>query len=297
MSAPLRHLLVAVDGSDCSIAAIHYALRLAGSAGRVTFTNAINLGAAIDAAVTPAGGDPTIVLDALDAERRRVYDVASRLARTAGVSAETIDASGPVVDAITGLASRIGADAIVVGTHGRRGLARAVLGSVANGVLRRATVPTFVVHAGDDDAEADGAPPIRRIVVDIEGDGRITPQIELALDLAAMQSARIFFVHLTVDADESTVDRQQNDALRIAADWGVDYDVVRGSGNASDAVLNVTTLVGADLIVVGSHEHEHDPGRFLRGSFCETVVRSSPIPVAVAHGTLAARARGAAVLH
>lgn len=293
----LRHLLVPVDGSDCSIAAIRYAVRLAGSAGRVTFSNAINLGAAIDAAVIPAGGDPTIVLDALDAERHHVYGVASKLARTANVPAETIDLSGPVVDAITGLSSRIGADAIVMGTHGRRGLARAVLGSVAYGVLRRATVPTFVVHANERAAEADGAPPIRRIVVDIDGDGRITPQIELALDLAVTQGARLFFVHLTATGDESTVDGQQSDAMRIATEWGVDCDVVRGAGSASDAVLNVATLVGADLIVVGSHEHEHEPGRFLRESFCEAIVRTSPIPVSVAPGALPVRPPRAPVLH
>lgn len=282
----LRHLLVPVDGSECSIAAIRYALRLAAPPARVTFANAINLGAAIDAAVTPAGGDPTIVLDALEAERRHVYGVALDLARTAGVPAETIDLSGPIVDAITGLVSRIGADAIVMGTHGRRGLARAVLGSVADGVLRRAVVPTFVVHANGERAEPEPAAPIGRIAVDIESAGRITPQIELALDLAAMQHAHLFFVHLAAATDESIVDRPESDAVRVATEWGIAYDVVRGSGTAPDAVVGAAALVGANLIVVGLHEHDHEPGRFLRGSFCEAVVRTSPIAVAVAHGAL-----------
>jgi nucleotide-binding universal stress UspA family protein len=152
-----------------------------------------------------------------------------------------------------------------------------VIGSVANGVLRRAGVPTFVVHAhGSGDSEPVAA--IRRIVVDIDRHGWLTPHVELALDLAVLHNARIFFVHVAPDSDDSVVD--QGHALRIAANRGVAYDVVRGSGNAPHAVLNVATAVGADLIVIGSRER--GAGRLLRPSISELVVRSSPIPVAVA---------------
>jgi nucleotide-binding universal stress UspA family protein len=279
VTAPgFRHLLVPVDGSDCSIAAIRYALRLAAKTTHVTFANVIHLGAALDSAVTPAGGDPTIILDALEAERHHVYAAASALARIAGVEAETIDLSGPIVDAIVDLPARIGADAIVMGTHGRHGLARAVLGSVANGVLRRTALPVFVVHAHDG-TESGPASAIRRIVVDIESLGWLTPQIALAFDLAAAHDAHIFFVHVAPELDEAAVDQRR--ALRVAADRAIGYEIVRAAGSTPEAVVNVATAVGADLIVVGSQERE--AGRFLRHSICELVVRSSPIPVAVAH--------------
>jgi nucleotide-binding universal stress UspA family protein len=41
------------------------------------------------------------------------------------------------------------ADLIVMGTHGRRGMARAILGSVAEQVIRTSTVPVLVVHGGE----------------------------------------------------------------------------------------------------------------------------------------------------
>ena len=44
------------------------------------------------------------------------------------------------------MADEIGADLIVVGTHGRRGIARALLGSVAEGIVRLATRPVVTVH-------------------------------------------------------------------------------------------------------------------------------------------------------
>ena len=54
---------------------------------------------------------------------------------------------GPVAQAILDAAERYGADLIVMGTHGRTGLPRVLLGSVAETVLRRASVPVLVVPA------------------------------------------------------------------------------------------------------------------------------------------------------
>lgn len=53
--------------------------------------------------------------------------------------------------AITGLARDLQADMIVVGTHGRRGLARWLLGSVAEGILRHASCPVFVIPPSTED--------------------------------------------------------------------------------------------------------------------------------------------------
>jgi nucleotide-binding universal stress UspA family protein len=54
---------------------------------------------------------------------------------------------GAAWDEINAVAAETKADLIVVGTHGRRGLARALLGSTAERVIRTATLPVFVVHA------------------------------------------------------------------------------------------------------------------------------------------------------
>jgi nucleotide-binding universal stress UspA family protein len=64
-----------------------------------------------------------------------------------GVRVETYLREGDPAEEILRLADDVGADLIVIGTHGRRGLARAVLGSVAESVMRRARCPVLTVRS------------------------------------------------------------------------------------------------------------------------------------------------------
>ena len=73
----------------------------------------------------------------LDAERDRV--------KSAGVSVETTTLSGRAAPEIVAHAKKTGADLIVMGTHGRSGFQHAILGSVAERVLRHSPCPVLVV--------------------------------------------------------------------------------------------------------------------------------------------------------
>ena|ERR1700722_3651727 len=63
-----------------------------------------------------------------------------------GIEMTTVLRDGPPWEEINTVAAEVSADVIVVGTHGRRGIARALLGSVAERILRTATRPVLVVH-------------------------------------------------------------------------------------------------------------------------------------------------------
>jgi nucleotide-binding universal stress UspA family protein len=71
-------------------------------------------------------------------------DVLAEKVRRAGLECETAILEGPAVDAIVNHAAKVRADLIVMGTHGRTGWRRAILGSVAEGVVRRAPCPVLV---------------------------------------------------------------------------------------------------------------------------------------------------------
>lgn len=81
----------------------------------------------------------------LESGALRGLDEALQRHKTAGVNVQGLIKRGDPRDAIVEAAEELGADLIVMGTHGRRGVARALLGSVAEWVVRHASCPVLTV--------------------------------------------------------------------------------------------------------------------------------------------------------
>ena len=82
--------------------------------------------------------------DTLREEHGELQQITSRLAAQ-GISAQPLLVMGPTVETILGEAERLHADIIVMGTHGRRGLAKAFMGSTCDDVLRANRFAVLVV--------------------------------------------------------------------------------------------------------------------------------------------------------
>lgn len=96
------------------------------------------------AGLVPPLGEPPV--DAmLQAATKRVGALVERLAGT-GLVVESVIEVGDPPSTLLDIADRVGAELIVVGTHGRRGIARVLVGSVAEAVLREAKVPVLVLR-------------------------------------------------------------------------------------------------------------------------------------------------------
>ena len=142
-------ILVAVDGSAAATRGLREALRLAKDMKSELFivhvVNEFYVYATMEAAW--AAPDPGA---ALRKEGERLLEKAKALAAKQGVRAKTVlrhIPSGPAADAILREARKLRAALIVLGTHGRRGLRRLVLGSDAELVVRDARVPVLLVRA------------------------------------------------------------------------------------------------------------------------------------------------------
>lgn len=147
-----RHILIPTDGSDLAQKAVLEGSRLAESIGaRVTIVAVLEpLWSMGDREHAFAGLPESARLQALDflnADARHALDRAATAAVARQVQAETTMIEAPQVhQAIIDTAARRSCDLIVMGSHGRRGLAAAVLGSVTQKVLTRAHVPVLVVR-------------------------------------------------------------------------------------------------------------------------------------------------------
>jgi len=127
---PIKTILVPIDFSDPSGRALAFAVDLAEQlAARVEVFSAYDGNDAELAAATTRSVDFFV-----DAYRDRNVDFAKRIG------------PGDAREAILSLAPEVGADLIVIGTNGRKGIAHALLGSVAESVLRAAEVPVVTVR-------------------------------------------------------------------------------------------------------------------------------------------------------
>lgn len=147
-----RKILVAVDGSTASAKGLREALRLAKAEGARLFilhvVDEYPAFAALDGMM--AGAPGADLVPALREGGKRVLARAKTIAEKAGVPAKATlreMLSGPAAYPIVREAKKLGADLIVLGTHGRRGVRRLVLGSDAEQVVRTASVPVLLVRA------------------------------------------------------------------------------------------------------------------------------------------------------
>ncbi|KPK19375.1 MAG: hypothetical protein AMJ67_05715 [Betaproteobacteria bacterium SG8_41] len=139
-----KQILIAVDGSETSRLALDDALQLAREQGAKVLL--LHVYEPIISSSTHGVVDLT---EAIRSEGEKIAAAALEEARKAGVEARNrvVDAAGRrVASVIVEEANAADADLIVLGTHGRRGLEHLVLGSVAEGVARRAAVPVLLIR-------------------------------------------------------------------------------------------------------------------------------------------------------
>jgi nucleotide-binding universal stress UspA family protein len=144
-----KRILVPVDGSSTSIAGLNEALRLAKNQGAK-----LKLLHIVDEMMifgsSEAGFDIEPVIESMKRGGKRVLDRAAKLAAARGIRPETElweNVTSRVADVLIARARRWRADLIVMGTHGRRGVNRMLLGSDADLVVRNSPVPVLLVRS------------------------------------------------------------------------------------------------------------------------------------------------------
>jgi nucleotide-binding universal stress UspA family protein len=145
-----RRILVPVDGSPTSNAGLREALDLAKGQGasvqlvHVADYHYLAMGG------LEAGAYIDELMQSLVQSGRRILKRAQELARKAGVPASAVlleSAAGPAADPIVRQAKKWKADLIVLGTHGRRGVRRMLMGSDAEQIVRNSPVPVMLVRS------------------------------------------------------------------------------------------------------------------------------------------------------
>lgn len=287
----IQKILCPVDQSEASGRALDYALMLSRWYG--ASLTAVEVAWAGLPSVSPAAPtllSPEYLQESSEALRRFVD------ARAGDAAVETKLVHGPIVANVVDEARGLPADLIVIGTHGRGGFERFVLGSVAEKVLRKAPCPVLTVPPA-----APGAPevpqPFKAIVCAVDFSPSSLAALEYAVLLAGESGKRLILLHV-FDWDEERVvpdlfDQQTSDMREehrrttlermraLVPDstrvW-CECRELTATGRPHEKVVDVASDEGADLIVMGVHGRRI-ANLLLFGSTTNQVVRHAACPV------------------
>ncbi|MEO7706812.1 MAG: universal stress protein [Thermoflexales bacterium] len=299
----IQRVLVPLDGSDMAAQVLPHVRALATLFGaRVTLMRAT----ADEAPNQDIGPGPDFLAFA-------AADLAS-----SGIAADTLVTQGRPADAILDTAAQQSVDLIAMCTHGRGGIRRFVLGSVAASLIGNTSMPLLLVRGNQ--ASVDDVPTqtidYRKILVPLDGSPLAASVLPLVTEIAAKAGATIVLLRAMPEpneeaattnslqmlrsitgvkpdsADGTTLDpyavqleREREGAqssLDLAADGlksaGVKVDTIVAFGPAAETILQVALTQQADFIAMATHGRS-GLTRFLLGSVADRIVRYSRIPV------------------
>lgn len=259
----VRHVLVCLDRSATAASCIAQASTIARAFdARVTLTH-----------VMPSSSGPR--LDALEWEierrecERYLGDLRASIEGELPHGVSTMVTQGAPADRIVATAKEIGADLVILSSHGAHGDADAPLGDTAQRVLTLASGSVLLVHP-----TGCRVPP-SHIVVPLDGSARTEAVLPAVITLARASGAEVSLVHVVCDrgatamlsdpadlelsrrlserVEISAVGYLERTKARVLHDLPVVHTVVRRSADERRGILEAAQEAGADLIVLAAH--------------------------------------------
>jgi nucleotide-binding universal stress UspA family protein len=222
-------------------------------------------------------------------------------ARRAGLDPELELVEGAVAPEILDRAEAMGADLIVMGTHGRGGFERLALGSITDKVMRRAPCPVLAVSGAD--ATSPHEPPLfRRILCPLDFSQASRRALDYALSLAQQAQARLTLLHVLEWTGDDVLQHHrrthgpeyerelEEDALghlaalvpEEARNWCQVQETL-AHGKAWHEIVRVAREQQAELVVMGV-QGKGSLDRMLFGSTTYHVIREAACPVLAVRG-------------
>jgi nucleotide-binding universal stress UspA family protein len=255
----LTNILLATDFSPAAKNALGYAGALAQSFGAKLY--ALHVQEPANYALPPEMWEASE-----KAQRSEMEDLHETLTRSfAGVRSEALLAEGGLWEAVALTIEKYGIEMVVLGTRGRGGLGKMILGSGAEEILRRANVPVLTVGPGVD-PEKWPSGKFRSILLATEFGRASQAAMKYALSLAKENQASLTLLHVVdINRTESAASRAEvnetsEQKLRAmmpedAKAWCTPHYLVQ-FGDPVEKILDTVERTEADLLVLGVHKVE-----------------------------------------
>ena len=227
------------------------------------------------------------IADFLETQRQaaqeHLQEVVEQTLGKEGIEVETRLVEASPTEGILRAAEPLGADMIVMGTHGRSGLNRLLLGSVAEKVMRQARVPVLTVRGvGEEGSHCEV--PFRKILCPVNYTPVAQEALHWAADLARRSGAELVLMTSLEEEEAGSEEVIHEHEQRLCA--GVPEGVqahcsIRPAvrrGNAAEQILGMAVEEECDLIVIGA-QHRPLLEATIIGTTSVRVMRHAPCPV------------------
>jgi len=244
----LANVLYATDFHDDSRAALPYALSIARKYGsKVYVAHVIALSPFSDTA-------PTGALRAIEAQAiREAKEAAIELSPAfGGIPNEVLIRKGDIWKELSQIVEEKRIDLIVTGTHGRTGVRKLIMGSVAEKIFRRAPCPVMTIGPGID-GESSRLADLHSILVPTDFTPESAAAISYATSIAQVNQGRLYLLHVasTADVPEASIKDALRNLIPSYADLSLAPRVFVEVGVASQIILDLSEELAVDLIVLG----------------------------------------------
>lgn len=296
-----RLLLIPLDGSAFGEQALPIVCAIARRAGAIL--HMVHVGVASPNR-TAASDDQTA--STLDQSRAYLDRLREAYARTCGIEIHSVlldapdDRAETIANVLVAQLNALHADQVVMSTHGRSGIARLWLGSVAEALIRHAPVPVLAMRPRTVLPESDVAPMVRRILIPLDGSAEAETILIQVRRLGMLMGSEYILCHVVSpfilvppppavsggvegpDFVEQRYAAAEDYLLRIAGKMQEDALSVQvcvlGDPNPATAILAEACRQQVDLVAMMTHGR-CGVDRVLRGSVAGNLVHDTTIPV------------------
>jgi nucleotide-binding universal stress UspA family protein len=247
----LNKILFATDFSQYSEAALPYALRIVNQHdAKLYATHVLSPDAYLWAAPESWSTDE-------GPEQRKQIVVACLEKHLRDAPHQVLSAVGDISDVLFRLVQDNQIDLLVLGTHGRTGLSKLFLGSVAEKIFRHSPIPVLTV--GPDVPRRQNVTEFSRIVFATDLSDESLAALPVAVSLMQTRRARLSVLHVLEGSSAGTVDwgasadfaiRRMREMVPFNPDLGICPDYAVEFGSAADQVLRYSKEQDADVIVL-----------------------------------------------